>query len=328
MAEEITFDAIVRERFEKKFRVNENGCWVWQGAKDKDGYGQFRFNGLTQRAHRFAVELYSGEKIPPGMDVDHTCNNRKCVNYPEGHLETVLHAENMRRMRSKAAPWKRGDNGEEPTSPEMVMLWAREFMEANKLQTPDDVQGGFYRVYTTEGAPWRESDVEHGKIEPGAEWPLLAVYLAVVSQGVNWRAAAKEILNVTPFALKRWKHNPEWKKDFNRARAAGKAQRYEDIEDTALDTMERRLPDSEMKDVVRALEVINKRNDTGNPKKKGLVELPSGGPTFNLLLPGNTSQQREILSAIIEASRPDEVYPALPPPDDDWEDGSFEDDED
>lgn len=36
-------------------------------------------NGLTQRSHRVAYGLYRG-KIPSGMQVLHTCDNRSCVN--------------------------------------------------------------------------------------------------------------------------------------------------------------------------------------------------------------------------------------------------------
>lgn len=42
-------------------------------------------------AHRFAYELIRG-KIPEGLDIDHLCRNRQCVN-PE-HMEPVTPREN------------------------------------------------------------------------------------------------------------------------------------------------------------------------------------------------------------------------------------------
>jgi HNH endonuclease len=64
-------------------------CWLWTGATTK-GYGRFRGTG----AHRFAYELLVGP-IPQGLQLDHLCRVRNCVN-PE-HLEPVTCQENLRR---------------------------------------------------------------------------------------------------------------------------------------------------------------------------------------------------------------------------------------
>lgn len=48
------------------------------------------------RAHRFSYELLVGS-IPVGMEIDHLCHVRGCVN--PSHLEPVTHDENMRRER-------------------------------------------------------------------------------------------------------------------------------------------------------------------------------------------------------------------------------------
>ena len=72
-----------------------DGCWLWTGGLGTGGYGQFkRVQATTDRAHRFAYELLIGP-IPPGMQLDHLCRNRRCVN-PE-HLEPVTGRENKLR---------------------------------------------------------------------------------------------------------------------------------------------------------------------------------------------------------------------------------------
>ena len=70
-------------------------CWEWIGWKES-GYGRFNFGGRGQKvqAHRFAYEVLVGP-IPDGLDLDHRCRVRHCVN--PNHLEPVTNAENHRR---------------------------------------------------------------------------------------------------------------------------------------------------------------------------------------------------------------------------------------
>ena len=71
-----------------------DGCWLWTGYVTVDGYGIIRVGGRAQGAHRLAYELYVGP-IPAGLEIDHLCQTRNCVN-PE-HLEPVTREENARR---------------------------------------------------------------------------------------------------------------------------------------------------------------------------------------------------------------------------------------
>ncbi len=81
-----------RERFHRKYEV-QGDCWVWTAATNLR-YGWFSSDHATTLAHRFAYEEFVGE-IPPGMDIDHLCRNRLCVN--PAHLEPVTRQENLRR---------------------------------------------------------------------------------------------------------------------------------------------------------------------------------------------------------------------------------------
>lgn len=77
-------------------RSAPNGCWEWTGNITAKGYGLFtvRPGPRTVSVHRFAYELVVGP-IPEGLQLDHLCRNRKCVN--PAHLEPVTNRENYMR---------------------------------------------------------------------------------------------------------------------------------------------------------------------------------------------------------------------------------------
>lgn len=81
----------VRDRF--NLRVDRTGeCWLWLGAKDRDGYGQFTWDYINYRSHRFAL-MIDGRPVPEGMVTRHLCNTRSCVR--PSHLRAGTISENI-----------------------------------------------------------------------------------------------------------------------------------------------------------------------------------------------------------------------------------------
>lgn len=79
------------------------GCWLWHRLRG-DGYIQLTRSGRSVYAHRWYYELYV-DPIPDGMELDHLCRVRHCVN--PAHLEPVTPAVNTLRGLSPSARFAR-----------------------------------------------------------------------------------------------------------------------------------------------------------------------------------------------------------------------------
>lgn len=77
-----------------KVAIDSNGCWLWQGGKTYDGYARVHAGGKTRRVHRLMYQYHKGP-IPEGLQLDHLCRVRHCVN--PNHLEAVTARENLMR---------------------------------------------------------------------------------------------------------------------------------------------------------------------------------------------------------------------------------------
>jgi len=93
----------IEKRFWKK--VNKNGpipdycpdlgrCWLWTASINAKGYGTLGSKNGSTLAHRISMEL-NGWVVKSGMQIDHLCRVRSCVN-PK-HLEVVTPKINCHR---------------------------------------------------------------------------------------------------------------------------------------------------------------------------------------------------------------------------------------
>lgn len=81
------------DRIHAAVLVDDNGCWLWQRSIKSNGYGQMGVPGAGMRyAHRISYQTFRGP-IPDGLQIDHLCRVRRCVN-PD-HLEAVTCRENL-----------------------------------------------------------------------------------------------------------------------------------------------------------------------------------------------------------------------------------------
>lgn len=89
----------MKSRFEDKYTPEPNtGCWLWDAATARGGYGAFKVDGRLCGAHRVAWEIYVGP-INCGLSVLHRCDQPLCVN--PSHLFLGTSADNVADRESK-----------------------------------------------------------------------------------------------------------------------------------------------------------------------------------------------------------------------------------
>lgn len=99
---------------------NENGCLIWQGSKNKSGYGYAAFGepGPKRRphlAHRIVCILVYGEP-QPGQFALHSCDQPSCIN--PHHLRWGSPKENVKDMISR----NRGNFNKKLTNEQVIEI--------------------------------------------------------------------------------------------------------------------------------------------------------------------------------------------------------------
>lgn len=97
-----------------RYISDENGCWIFQGQKNIEGYGIVQIgqardgNRTRQMAHRYFYEQIVGP-IPDDLLACHKCDNPPCVN-PD-HMFIGTQADNIADMMKKGRRGKTGAKG-------------------------------------------------------------------------------------------------------------------------------------------------------------------------------------------------------------------------
>lgn len=109
-------EGIIWDRLMANCRETVSGCWEWTASCGSHGYGQFWTGVSNDLAHRASYIVAVGP-IPDGLQIDHLCRNRKCIN-PE-HLEAVTQQENMRRASEAQTACRKAGH---PFTPENTII--------------------------------------------------------------------------------------------------------------------------------------------------------------------------------------------------------------
>lgn len=89
----------VLERLTSKRKINENGCHIFTGGKDRCGYGMLKVGGRKISTHKLMYLLVNGDFDQKNLELMHICDNPACMN-PE-HLIPGTHKQNMHDCISK-----------------------------------------------------------------------------------------------------------------------------------------------------------------------------------------------------------------------------------
>ena len=89
------------ERFWRRVRKQEGGCWLWTGSLSPGGYGRYSIRNGWVMAHRHSYEMVHG-LIDKGLELHHRCETPACVN-PD-HLQPVTHREHCVEITKHSLP--------------------------------------------------------------------------------------------------------------------------------------------------------------------------------------------------------------------------------
>lgn len=85
-------------KIQNKITIVTNGCWLWQGELNRNGYGRCWCSNKRHMTHRLIYTLLKSS-IDKGLLLDHTCRIRNCCN--PTHTSPVTHQHNTHRGKAR-----------------------------------------------------------------------------------------------------------------------------------------------------------------------------------------------------------------------------------
>jgi hypothetical protein len=112
----------IAERLAAKSLRDGSGCLVWTDHLNQHGYGALTVDGTIRLAHRLSFEAEYGP-VPAGLEIDHMCHNRACLE--PTHLRAVTREVNQANRRGAAAGSKTGVLNVHPHNGKFVASFKR-----------------------------------------------------------------------------------------------------------------------------------------------------------------------------------------------------------
>jgi hypothetical protein len=126
-------------RFWSRVVVNHDdpdGCWLYLGGRNDNGYGVFQFGTRKVYAHRFSFMITHGRRIPDNFVVCHRCDVRQCVNPDHLFLGTTQVNAQDREIKRAVRKLKVIPLSQRPTTREERELRARLMHELAAFNYP------------------------------------------------------------------------------------------------------------------------------------------------------------------------------------------------